>query len=44
MAILELERVNAIRSYPVLKDMEGRKIAQAEHTIIVADPPIVTTK
>ncbi|MBN2331132.1 MAG: type II methionyl aminopeptidase [Candidatus Aenigmarchaeota archaeon] len=43
MAILELERVNALRSYPVLKNMEGGKIAQAEHTIIVADEPIVTT-
>ncbi len=44
MAMMELERVNAIRSYPVLKDMEGRKIAQAEHTVIVAEQPIVTTK
>jgi methionyl aminopeptidase len=44
MAILELERINAIRSYPILKNMEGQKIAQAEHTIIVADKPIVTTK
>jgi len=43
-ALLELERINAIRSHPVLKDMEGRKIAQAEHTIIVAEEPIVTTK
>jgi len=44
MALLELERINAIRSYPVLKDMEGRKIAQSEHTIIVAEKPIVTTR
>ena len=43
MAMIELERVNALRSYPVLKNMEGGKIAQAEHTIIVADKPIVTT-
>jgi len=43
-ALLELERVGAIRSYPVLKDMHGRKIAQAEHTVIVAEKPIVTTE
>jgi methionyl aminopeptidase len=43
MAMLELERVDALRSYPVLKNMEGGKIAQAEHTVIVADKPIVTT-
>jgi methionine aminopeptidase len=44
MAIMELERCGAIRSYPVLKDMQGRKIAQAEDTIIVAKEPIVTTR
>jgi len=43
MALMELERVNAIRTYPVLKDMEGRKIAQSEHTIIVKEKPVVTT-
>ena len=44
VALLELERVGAIRSYPVLKDMHGRKIAQAEHTVIVAEKPLVTTE
>jgi methionyl aminopeptidase len=44
MALIELERCGAIRSYPVLKDMQGRKIAQAEDTIIVAEKPIVTTR
>ena len=44
MALIELERTNAIRSYPVLKDMGGRKIAQSEDTIIVARKPIVTTR
>lgn len=43
IALMELEKVNAIRSYPVLKDMEGRKIAQSEHTIIVEERPVVTT-
>ena len=44
LAIMELEKVNAIRSYPILKNMEGMKIAQSEHTVIVAKEPIVTTK
>ncbi|UCD03038.1 MAG: type II methionyl aminopeptidase [Candidatus Aenigmatarchaeota archaeon] len=44
MALLELEKVGAVTKYPVLKDMQGRKIAQAEDTIIVADKPIVTTR
>ncbi len=44
MALMELEKVGALRTYPVLKDMQGRRIAQAEDTIIVADKPIVTTR
>ncbi len=44
VAIMELERSGAIRSYPILKDMQGRKIAQSEDTIIVAEKPIVTTR
>jgi methionyl aminopeptidase len=44
LALMELERVNAIRSYPVLKNMEGQRIAQSEHTVIVAEEPIVTTE
>jgi len=44
MALMELERVGALKSYPLLKDMGGRKIAQSEDTIIVADEPIVTTR
>ncbi len=44
MALMELERAGAIRSHPLLKDMEGRRIAQAEDTIIVAENPIVTTR
>ena len=44
MAIRQLETVDAIESYPVLREVEGKPIAQAEHTIIVADKPIVTTR
>ena len=44
LALRQLESVGAIETYPVLKEKEGRRVAQSEHTIIVSDPPIVTTK
>lgn len=44
LALKQLESVNAIKPYPVLKEIEGKPIAQAEHTIIVLEKPIVTTE
>jgi len=44
MAMRQLENVGALESYPVLREVEGKPIAQAEHTIIVAEKPIVTTR
>ena len=44
LALKQLEEVGAIESYPPLKEIENKKIAQAEHTIIVSEKPIVTTK
>lgn len=44
LALKQLEAVNAIKPYPVLKEIENKKIAQAEHTIIVLEKPIVTTR
>jgi methionyl aminopeptidase len=44
LALRQLEAVGALETYPVLKEVEGKPIAQAEHTIIVADKPVVTTK
>ena len=44
MAIRQLENVGALQSYPVLKEVEGKPIAQAEHTIIVDDKPVITTR
>ncbi|MFH1978706.1 MAG: type II methionyl aminopeptidase [Candidatus Aenigmatarchaeota archaeon] len=44
MALRQLEHVGAIESYPVLRENSNKKIAQAEHTIIVLDKPIITTK
>ncbi len=44
LALRQLESVNAIERYPVLREVQNRPIAQAEHTIIVSREPIVTTK
>ena len=43
LALNQLMQTGAVESYPPLKDFGGRKIAQAEHTIIVRDKPVVTT-
>ena len=44
LALRQLESVNSIEKYPVLREMQNRPIAQAEHTIIVAREPVITTK
>ncbi|MBI5347564.1 MAG: type II methionyl aminopeptidase [Candidatus Aenigmarchaeota archaeon] len=44
LALRELTLQNAVYGYPVLKEAAGGMISQAEHTIIVRDEPIVTTK
>ena len=44
MALSQLEQLGALESYPPLKESRGRPIAQAEHTIIVAEKPVVTTR
>lgn len=43
MALRQLEQVMAVESYPALREVNGRPIAQAEHTVIVRDKPIITT-
>jgi len=42
-ALRQLEMGESIRSYPVLKERSGMRVAQAEHTIIVMEKPIVIT-
>ena len=42
-AVKQLEVLDAIRGYPVLKERSGMAVAQAEHTIIVKDKPLVIT-
>ena len=40
----DLERQNILRSYPVLKEIDGSFVSQSEHTVIVKDNPVVITK
>lgn len=44
LALRQLGAVEALETYPVLKEIESKPIAQSEHTIIVRDKPIITTK
>jgi methionine aminopeptidase len=44
MALRQLEGVGSLESYSVLKHVENKPIAQAEHTVVVLDKPVVTTK
>jgi methionyl aminopeptidase len=44
LAMRQLENVMALEPYPVLREISGKPIAQAEHTIIIQDKPIVTTR
>lgn len=43
LALRQLDSAGAIESYPVLREIEGKPVAQSEHTIIVMEKPIVTT-
>ena len=42
-ALRELMIKNVLYEYPVLSDVKGCKVAQAEHTIIVDEQPVITT-
>ena len=44
IALKQLEVLEAVEGFSPLKEASGKRIAQAEHTIIVLDTPIVTTK
>jgi len=43
LALRELEQVGALGTHPVLREAGGKPSAQAEHTIIVADKPVILT-
>ncbi|MDI6720901.1 MAG: type II methionyl aminopeptidase [Candidatus Aenigmarchaeota archaeon] len=44
LAMRELRQANALYEYPVLKEVRKGIVSQAEHTIIVKENPVVTTK
>ncbi len=44
LAINELSRIGALHAFAQLKEVSGKPVAQAEHTVIVAEKPIVTTR
>ncbi len=44
MALKQLEMAGCLELHPVLKEVENKKVAQAEHTIYIKEKPIVTTK
>jgi len=44
LALKEMLAKGILRDYPVLDEKKGSKVAQAEHTILVAEKPLVLTK
>lgn len=44
LALRQLEEKNALYKYPVLREVEGGDIAQAEHTVVVKEEPEVMTR
>ncbi len=44
MGLRELNRIGALHNYSVLKEESDGIVSQAEHTILLLDTPIVTTK
>jgi methionyl aminopeptidase len=47
MALKKLVNAGAVKHYPILKEVEGGRVAQAEHTVLVGvdgGENIVTTR
>ena len=44
MALKQLELAGCLETHPVLKEVESKKVAQAEHTIYIKDKPVVITR
>ncbi len=44
LSLRELETVNALYGYKPLREVSGKPVAQTEHTLIVKEKPIVTTR
>ncbi len=44
LALRQLEAVSAVEGFPVLRESEGRPVSQFEHTFIIGEKTIVTTR
>ncbi len=44
LALNELTRTGALHAFLQLKEVSGKPVAQSEHTVIVAEKPVVTTR
>lgn len=44
LGMRELTMKGSVYEYPVLREVEGGLISQAEHTVIVKKKPIITTQ
>lgn len=44
MALRQLVNWGVLHQYPILKDQENGIVTQAEHTVIVSENPVITTK
>ncbi|MFH0889803.1 MAG: type II methionyl aminopeptidase [Candidatus Aenigmatarchaeota archaeon] len=44
IAVKQLVAAGAIEAYPVLREVNKGRVAQAEHTVIIRDKPVVTTQ
>jgi methionyl aminopeptidase len=44
LALRQLEAAEAVETYPVLRETGSKPVAQSEHTIIVMEKPVVTTR
>lgn len=44
MGLKQLEIAGCLEAHPVLKEVEGKKVAQAEHTIYIKERPVVITR
>lgn len=43
LILRQLEQNNSLHAYPALREIKNGHVAQAEHTVIVGDKPVVTT-
>lgn len=44
IALRELRERGIVHDYNVLREIKGGMVSQAEHTLIISDPPIILTK